>query len=357
MFHRLLALPDDVKARYDTSSLKSALHGAAPCPVWVKQAMIEWWGPVFFEYYAATEGLGTVVDSATWLRRPGTVGLADPDHLHVGDEEAIRLPAGKEGLVWIKGAGTDRFEYFGDTDKTGGAYRGDHFTLGDVGLHRRGRLPLPHRPHRQPHHLRRREHLPGRGRRRAARAPGGGRRGRRHRRARRRVGRVGAGRRRAQARRRRRPDELLAFCRERLAHFKCPRPSTSSTTCRATTTARSTSGACVTTTGLAPRGRDERGPARPPQPHGGRPRPVVGLLHPLVRLRPAPGDLLRRHAVRPQRGRLRPRPAPWAPAVAPGTHRPLRVPHHRCGEVRSPRLASPGGGGGRLRRRTTSPAT
>jgi len=133
MFHRLLALPDDAKARYDTSSLKSALHGAAPCPVSVKEAMIEWWGPVIWEYYGATEGAGTVVDSATWLRRPGTVGLADPDHLHVGDEEAIRLPAGKEGLVWIKGAGTDRFEYFGDTDKTGGAYRGDHFTLGDVG--------------------------------------------------------------------------------------------------------------------------------------------------------------------------------------------------------------------------------
>jgi len=133
MFHRLLALPDDVKTRYDTSSMKSALHGAAPCPTSVKQAMIDWWGPVIWEYYGATEGAGTVVDSVTWLRKPGTVGLADPDHLHVGDEDGHRVPPGEEGLVWIKGSGTGRFEYFGDTDKTGGAYRGDHFTLGDVG--------------------------------------------------------------------------------------------------------------------------------------------------------------------------------------------------------------------------------
>jgi len=133
MFHRLLALPDEVKARYDTSSLKSALHGAAPCPISVKQGMIDWWGPVIWEYYGATEGAGTVVDSATWLKRPGTVGQADPELLHVGDEGGNRLPAGEEGLVWIKGTGTGRFEYFGDADKTEGAYRGDHFTLGDVG--------------------------------------------------------------------------------------------------------------------------------------------------------------------------------------------------------------------------------
>ncbi|MGK2949805.1 MAG: AMP-binding protein [Acidimicrobiales bacterium] len=133
MFHRLLGLPDDVKQRYDLSSLKVVLHGAAPCPVPVKQGMLDWWGPVIWEYYGATEGAGTVVDPHTWLTKPGTVGKVDPDHLHVGDHEAHPLPAGEEGLVWIKGQGKDRFEYFGDDDKTAGAYRGDHFTLGDVG--------------------------------------------------------------------------------------------------------------------------------------------------------------------------------------------------------------------------------
>ena len=133
MFHRLLSLPEEVKARYDTSSLKVALHGAAPCPVAVKQGMLDWWGPVIWEYYGATEGAGTVVDPVTWLSKPGTVGKVDPEHLHVGDEEARPLPTGEEGLVWIKGTGAGRFEYFGDEQKTDGAYRGDHFTLGDVG--------------------------------------------------------------------------------------------------------------------------------------------------------------------------------------------------------------------------------
>ena len=128
MFHRLLALPDDVKERYDTSSMKVALHGAAPCPVAVKQGMLDWWGPVIWEYYGATEG-----DPHTWLARPGTVGQADLSRLRVGDEEAQPLPAGEEGLVWIRGDGKARFEYFGDADKTSGAYRGDWFTLGDVG--------------------------------------------------------------------------------------------------------------------------------------------------------------------------------------------------------------------------------
>ena len=73
MFHRLLALPADVRGGYDVSSLRSILHGAAPCPVSVKQRLIEWVGPIVMEYYAATEGLGTFVDSATWLAKPGTV--------------------------------------------------------------------------------------------------------------------------------------------------------------------------------------------------------------------------------------------------------------------------------------------
>jgi long-chain acyl-CoA synthetase len=133
MFHRLLSLSEPDRARFDVTSLKVVLHGAAPCPVEVKQQMIEWWGPVLIEYYAATEGAGTVVDSATWLRKPGTVGLVDPQKVFVGDDSGQRLPAGEEGLVWLQAAGVARFEYFGDTDKTARSYRGDHFTLGDVG--------------------------------------------------------------------------------------------------------------------------------------------------------------------------------------------------------------------------------
>src|SRR5436305_1080627 len=75
MFVRMLKLPDEVRARYDVSSLRVAIHAAAPCPVEVKQAMIDWWGPVLYEYYSATEGIGiTFIDSRQWLATPGTVG-------------------------------------------------------------------------------------------------------------------------------------------------------------------------------------------------------------------------------------------------------------------------------------------
>ena len=76
MFHRILSLPREVRARYDVSSLRYVIHGAAPCPVHVKQAIIDWWGPIVVEYYAATEGGGTFVTSDDWLQRPGTVGQA-----------------------------------------------------------------------------------------------------------------------------------------------------------------------------------------------------------------------------------------------------------------------------------------
>jgi long-chain acyl-CoA synthetase len=134
MFHRLLALPDDVRAAADTSSLFAVIHGAAPCPVHVKHRLIEWVGPVVWEYYGATEGAATLVDSHTWLRKPGTVGKPEPaDHVVVGDEEGVPLPTGTAGLVWIRSAPEERFEYHGDPDKTAGAYRGEYFTLGDVG--------------------------------------------------------------------------------------------------------------------------------------------------------------------------------------------------------------------------------
>jgi len=134
MFHRLLDLSEDVKRRYDLGSLLGVLHGAAPCPVHVKKAMIEWFGPVIYEYYAATEGPGTVVDSRTWLKKPGTVGKPQPaENVIVGDEDANPLPPGEAGTVWLRALPTTRFRYFKDDGKTAKSHRGEYFTLGDVG--------------------------------------------------------------------------------------------------------------------------------------------------------------------------------------------------------------------------------
>lgn len=133
MFHRLLALEEPVRDRYDVSSLRLVVHGAAPCPVSVKQSMIEWLGPVVVEYYAATEGAGTLVDSGTWLRKPGTVGRPIADRIKVGDIDGEPLQPGEVGVVWLKATGAERFEYFRDGDKTTRSYRGDYYTLGDLG--------------------------------------------------------------------------------------------------------------------------------------------------------------------------------------------------------------------------------
>jgi long-chain acyl-CoA synthetase len=134
MFHRLLALPEAVRAAADVSSLRYVWHGAAPCPVAVKKAIIDWWGPVLLEYYAATEGTGTFVSSEEWLTRPGTVGrLPKPDHIRILGPDGQDRPAGEPGTIYIKAPAQGRFDYFKDPDKTAGSYRGDYFTLGDVG--------------------------------------------------------------------------------------------------------------------------------------------------------------------------------------------------------------------------------
>ena len=134
MFHRLLGLPREVRDEFDLSSLDYVLHGAAPCPVPLKRALIEWLGPVVFEYYGATEGLGTIVDTETWLRKPGTVGKPDPsDQICILDDAGERLPARESGLVYLKAPDGLRFRYYKDSGKTQAAFRGDYFTLGDVG--------------------------------------------------------------------------------------------------------------------------------------------------------------------------------------------------------------------------------
>jgi long-chain acyl-CoA synthetase len=135
MFQRLLALDPAVRARHDLRSLRFLVHGAAPCAVATKRAMIEWVGPVLTEYYAATEGgHGIHVDSPQWLLKPGTVGRMDPSLGHrILDDEGRDVPAGTVGRIYFQAPATGRFEYYGDPDKTAAAYAGDRFTLGDLG--------------------------------------------------------------------------------------------------------------------------------------------------------------------------------------------------------------------------------
>jgi long-chain acyl-CoA synthetase len=135
MFHRLLSLPEEIRAAYDVSSLRYVLHGAAPCPLSVKRRIIEWLGPIVWEYYAATEGVGSLVDSATWLEHPGTVGKPlFPDQVVIGDDDGNQLPTGEVGLIYLNAGETTRFSYFRDAAKTAAAFRGEYFTLGDVGF-------------------------------------------------------------------------------------------------------------------------------------------------------------------------------------------------------------------------------
>jgi long-chain acyl-CoA synthetase len=132
VFHRMLQLPVERRAAYDTSSLQQILHAAAPCPVHVKRAMIEWLGPVLWEYYGSTEGGGTMVRPEEFEAHPGSVGRPWPGAaVRITDEARTPLPAGEEGTIWISN-GT-RFTYRGDEDKTAAAWDGDWFTVGDVG--------------------------------------------------------------------------------------------------------------------------------------------------------------------------------------------------------------------------------
>ncbi|GAB3374967.1 acyl-CoA synthetase [Amycolatopsis echigonensis] len=132
-FRRLLALPDEVRSKYDLSSLRVMIHGAAPCPIEVKRQMLEWWGPVVTEYYAATEGGGTVISGEDWLRKPGSVGLPWPGStIRILDDDGNEVPTGETGVVYMK-MGDSKFEYHKDKAKTEKARVGDLFTLGDVG--------------------------------------------------------------------------------------------------------------------------------------------------------------------------------------------------------------------------------
>jgi len=134
MFHRMLQLPDATRARYDLSSLRWILHGAAPCPPHVKKAMIDWLGPVLFEYYSSTEGGGVFIDSPTWLTKPGSVGRpVEGVALKLLDADGVEVGPNEKGTIYIEAPPVGRFEYYKDPDKTRQAYKADHYTLGDMG--------------------------------------------------------------------------------------------------------------------------------------------------------------------------------------------------------------------------------
>ena len=133
MFVRLLKMTDEERAEFDVSSLTHVVHAAAPCPVEVKQRMIQWWGPVIHEYYAGTEGNGFVYcNSEQWLAHPGTVGSSLLGPLHICGEDGEELPQGEAGTIYFESAG--QFSYHNDPAKTASSYHPQGWsTLGDVG--------------------------------------------------------------------------------------------------------------------------------------------------------------------------------------------------------------------------------
>jgi long-chain acyl-CoA synthetase len=132
-FHRLLQLPAETRAKYDVSSLRSMVHAAAPCPVETKWKMLEWWGDTIYEYYAATEGGGTLAKPDEWKKHPGTVGKAWPTaEIRIYDDDRNVLGAGEIGTVYMK-LGQADFEYKDAKQKTRDNRIENFFTVGDIG--------------------------------------------------------------------------------------------------------------------------------------------------------------------------------------------------------------------------------
>ncbi len=132
-FVRMLKLPEEDRTRYDLSSLRRAIHAAAPCPVPVKRAMVDWWGPVIIEYYAGSEGIGmTLIKSEDWLAHPGSVGKAIYGKLHICGPDGAEVPAGEDGLIYFENQIMPT--YHNDPAKTAEAmHAAGWMTLGDIG--------------------------------------------------------------------------------------------------------------------------------------------------------------------------------------------------------------------------------
>jgi long-chain acyl-CoA synthetase len=132
MFLRMLQLSDD-KKQFDGRSHRCAIHAAAPCPIAVKEAMIDWWGPILHEYYSGSESVGqTAITSEEWLKKKGSVGRASRGIVHIIDDAGIELGPGETGYVYFEGGSP--FSYHGDPEKTARAF--DHRgwgTFGDIG--------------------------------------------------------------------------------------------------------------------------------------------------------------------------------------------------------------------------------
>ena len=132
MFVRMLKLPEEVRHKYDLSSLQVAIHAAAPCPVDVKQAMLDWWGDVIFEYYSATEGAGfTAISPQEWRAHPGSVGKAVLGEIRVLGDDDVLLGPGETGRIYF--AGGPEFAYHNDPSKTAGSVGAHGATFGDIG--------------------------------------------------------------------------------------------------------------------------------------------------------------------------------------------------------------------------------
>jgi len=133
MFIRMLKLPEPIRNKYDHASLKVVIHAAAPCPIAVKEQMIEWWGPKIYEYYAGTEGNGfCAIDSAQWLQHKGSVGKPLMGKVHIVSDDGVELPTGEAGTIFFEGGGT--FEYHNDPEKTKSSRNDKGWsTLGDIG--------------------------------------------------------------------------------------------------------------------------------------------------------------------------------------------------------------------------------
>ena len=134
MFVRMLKLPKEVRSRFDTSSMQVAIHAAAPCPIDVKEQMIEWWGPVIIEYYSSSEAAGfTIIGSEDWLAHKGSVGRPLFGVPHIVDEEGNECPAGEVGTIWFSDI-PGKFEYHNEPGKTSEAYNDKGWSsVGDVG--------------------------------------------------------------------------------------------------------------------------------------------------------------------------------------------------------------------------------